>query len=122
MAVTLFLGGWNAPAKILGVLPSWFWFFAKFAALIFGFIWLRATVPRLRLDQLLNFAWKFLVPLALINLVVAAAWHFTSDWRFPAASEIRWLGCAAIFVVPYVWLGRILSADQSAHRKYRYAE
>ena len=122
LAVTLFLGGWNAPLKILEVLPSWFWFFTKFGALIFGFIWVRATVPRLRLDQLLGLAWKYLVPLALINLVVAATWHFTSGWQFAAAFGIRWLGCAAIIAVPYVWLGKFLSAGQNAHRKYRYAE
>src|SRR3569832_166121 len=56
LAVTLFLGGWAAPVKALEILPSWFWFFAKFGALIFGFIWVRATVPRLRLDQLLSLA------------------------------------------------------------------
>ncbi len=122
LAVTLFLGGWTPPVRILGVLPSWFWFFAKFAVLIFGFIWVRATVPRLRLDQLLNLAWKFLVPLALVNLVVAAAWHFTRVWQFAAAPEIRWILCAAIIAGPYVWLGTILSAGQSTQRQYRYAE
>jgi NADH-quinone oxidoreductase subunit H len=59
MAVTLFLGGWTAPLKFLEFIPSWIWFFAKFSCLIAGFIWVRGTVPRLRMDQLMGFAWKF---------------------------------------------------------------
>src|SRR5208283_2315287 len=93
LAVTLFLGGWHAPLPVLEWVPSWVWFGLKFGALIFLFIWARATLPRLRLDQLLRFAWKFLVPLALINLFVAAAWWKSGVWQFPAALEIRWLLC-----------------------------
>ena len=117
LAVTLFLGGWQAPAQWLEWLPSWGWFAAKFSALIFLFIWVRATLPRLRLDQLLNFAWKFLVPLALINLFVAAVWC-----KFPAAMAIRWLLCAALLAVPYVWLGRHWNGVTPKQRQYGYAE
>jgi len=55
LAVTLFLGGWLAPFRWLEWVPSWLWFGAKFGALIFLFIWVRATLPRLRLDQLPQF-------------------------------------------------------------------
>ena len=105
LAVTLFLGGWQAPAQWLEWLPSWGWFAAKFSALIFLFIWVRATLPRLRLDQLLNFAWKFLVPLALVNLFVAAAGGRAAVDN----SRPRWqsAGCCAraSWPFPYVWLG-----------------
>lgn len=67
MAVTLFLGGWHGPA-----LPSGLWFVIKLYAVIFAFMWVRWTYPRFRIDQLLNFSWKFLIPLALVNLVVTA--------------------------------------------------
>jgi NADH-quinone oxidoreductase subunit H len=67
MAVTLFLGGWHGPA-----LPSVLWFVIKLYAVIFAFMWVRWTYPRFRIDQLLNFSWKFLIPLALVNLVVTA--------------------------------------------------
>jgi len=67
IATTLFLGGWRGP-----VLPSWAWFFLKTYSLYIVLIWLRATLPRLRVDQLMNFAWKTLVPLALANLMVTA--------------------------------------------------
>ena len=65
MAVTLFLGGWRAPLPFLDVIPSYVWFGFKLLALLLGFIWIRATLPRLRIDQLTRLAWKFLVPLAL---------------------------------------------------------
>ena len=67
MAVTLFLGGWNGP-----VLPSWLWFMLKSLALFLVLIWLRGTFPRFRIDQVMAFAWKFLLPLALANIFVAA--------------------------------------------------
>ncbi|RLC77351.1 MAG: NADH-quinone oxidoreductase subunit NuoH [Chloroflexi bacterium] len=65
MVVTLFLGGWKGP-----ILPSYVWFFIKVAIVVYVFFWLRASFPRLRIDQLLNFAWKFLVPLGMVNLLV----------------------------------------------------
>ena len=60
----------------LELVPSWVWFFAKLLVLIFVFIWIRGTLPRLRMDQLMNFAWKFMLPMALMNIVAAAIWHF----------------------------------------------
>jgi len=121
LAVTLFLGGWQAPFKFLEWVPSWMWFAAKFGSLIFLFIWVRATLPRLRLDQLLNFAWKFLVPLALINLLVAALWHFSGVWQFTGALELRWLMGAVILAPSYVLLGRALVTRPEPPRHYSYA-
>lgn len=123
LAVTLFLGGWHAPLKSLEWLPSWFWFAAKFGALIFLFIWLRATLPRLRLDQLLSLSWKFLVPLTLINLLAAATWQWSRAWPpFLATLEVRWLLGAAIFVFPYIWLSRAVNRVPLPQRHYTYAE
>jgi len=122
LAVTLFLGGWHAPFRWLEWAPSWLWFAAKFGALIFLFIWVRATLPSLRLDQLLNFSWRFLVPLSLINLLVAAAWYWTGSWKSIAASPVRWLLCAALIALPYHWLGRALRGPLPPPRKYSYAE
>jgi NADH-quinone oxidoreductase subunit H len=67
LAVTLFFGGWGGP-----VLPGPIWFLLKLAGLIFVFMWLRATLPRLRYDQLMRFGWKVLLPVATINAVVTA--------------------------------------------------
>lgn len=119
MGVTLFLGGWHAPLPFLEFIPSYLWFAAKLLLLLFGFIWIRATFPRLRIDQLTRFAWKFLVPLALINLGIAAFWSLTSEWR-NVAQLARWAIALALIVGPFVLLGRKLSA-QVAPRTYRYA-
>ncbi len=123
LAVTLFLGGWRAPLPFLEWVPSYIWFLAKLIALVCLFIWIRGTVPRLRVDQLLNLAWKFMLPMGLVNLVTAAVWHFTSPWDVSGAMLWRWLLCAAMIAVPYVWLGRALSGDKKiTRRQYRFAD
>jgi len=71
IAVTLFLGGWNGPW--LPESLKFVWFFAKLGALLFFFIWVRWTYPRLRYDQLMHFGWKVLLPVALANIVVTSA-------------------------------------------------
>ena len=70
IAVTLFLGGWNGPW--LPESLKFLWFFAKLGALLFFFIWVRWTFPRLRYDQLMNLGWKVLLPLALANILVTS--------------------------------------------------
>ncbi len=69
LAVTLFLGGWHFPV-LEGLGPLWF--VLKLSVLIFIFIWMRTTLPRLRYDQLMRFGWKVLLPVATINAVVTA--------------------------------------------------
>lgn len=71
LAATLFLGGWQGP-----LLPSWGWLFLKTYTLIFVMIWFRGTLPRVRIDQLTGLAWKFLLPLTLINILVAGLWFY----------------------------------------------
>src|SRR3989449_2123843 len=80
LGVTLFLGGWSAPFAFLNWSPSWLLFFLKLLAMIFLFIWTRGTLPRLRVDQLLRFSWKFMLPLCLANLVVAAVLQYSRSW------------------------------------------
>jgi NADH-quinone oxidoreductase subunit H len=67
LGATLFLGGFSGP-----FLWGWVWLAIKVAALLFVFIWLRATLPRLRYDRLMQFGWKILLPVATVNLVVTA--------------------------------------------------
>ena len=73
IAVTLFFGGWQGP-----FFPSWLWFFGKTFVLICVMIWFRATFPRFRVDQLMGFAWKFLIPLTLANILISGIWYFVS--------------------------------------------
>ena len=68
LATTLFLGGWRGP-----FLPPLVWFLLKVFAVLYVFIWFRATLPRFRYDQLMAFGWKRLLPLALLNALVTAA-------------------------------------------------
>ncbi|MEW5946955.1 MAG: NADH-quinone oxidoreductase subunit NuoH [bacterium] len=74
IAATLFFGGWLAPfgLEFAGRLGSLFWFLLKVWALMFVVIWIRATFPRFRVDQLMEFSWKFLIPLTLANVIVTA--------------------------------------------------
>ena len=65
LASTLFLGGWNGPW-----LPGWLWFVIKTVFMIYLFMWFRWTFPRLRIDQLMSFGWKILLPAALVNVAL----------------------------------------------------
>jgi NADH-quinone oxidoreductase subunit H len=117
LGITLFLGGWAAPLSFLTWVPSYLWFFAKLLAMIVVFIWVRGTLPRLRMDQLMNFAWKFMLPMALLNLVTVAVWHFLP------LGVLRWIVCGLLVVVPYVLLGRGLTRGWKLEKRvYRFAE
>jgi NADH-quinone oxidoreductase subunit H len=70
VGTSLFLGGWLSPIGALPDHPAWF--FAKFALALFFFIWLRGTVPRFRYDQLMDFGWKVLVPVAMVSIMLTA--------------------------------------------------
>jgi NADH-quinone oxidoreductase subunit H len=119
LGVTVFLGGWQAPCAWLEFIPSYLWFGGKLIGLILFFIWVRGTLLRLRIDQLTRLAWKFLVPLALINLGNAAFWARTADWAGPL-QLVRWGVSIALVVAPFILLGRRLTAGY-APRTYRYA-
>jgi NADH-quinone oxidoreductase subunit H len=76
VAVTLFFGGWHGP--LVDRLP-WMglvWYLVKLGAIMFFFIWVRWTFPRLRYDQLMGFGWKVLLPASIANVVIAALWQF----------------------------------------------
>ncbi|WP_280770749.1 NADH-quinone oxidoreductase subunit NuoH [Salipaludibacillus daqingensis] len=68
LATILFLGGWLGPAFLPGIV----WFMLKVVGVMFIWFWLTATLPRARVDQLMNFGWKVLIPIALLNIVITA--------------------------------------------------
>jgi NADH-quinone oxidoreductase subunit H len=72
LIVTLFLGGWTAPFGFLSFIPAAVWFALKFSLVVFIYIWFRVTFPRMRADQLMEFGWKVLLPVALANIFLTA--------------------------------------------------
>lgn len=117
MAITLFLGGWAAPFSFLTWIPSYIWFFLKLLALIGFFIWIRGTLPRLRMDQLMNLAWEFILPMALLNMLVAGVWHFLIP------GLLRWIACIAIIAAPCILVsGRLRKKKKFMIRTYQFVE
>ena len=117
LAVTLFLGGWHAPLKVLEVIPSYIWFLAKLSALLFVFIWIRGTLPRTRVDQVMNFAWKFMLPMAFTCVIAAAVWHYAGR------RLTGWFWSLAVVAIVYLVLSRLLDTRKKfAPRTYRFAE
>ncbi len=117
LAITLFLGGWQAPAPWLEFVPSYAWFFLKLFALLFIFVWLRGTLPRTRVDQVMNFAWKFVLPMAFTCVLAAAVWHY-------AGRRISgWLWSFLVVATVYALLSLLLDTKRKfAPRTYRFAE
>ncbi|MGA7156233.1 MAG: NADH-quinone oxidoreductase subunit NuoH [Acidobacteriaceae bacterium] len=116
MAITLFLGGWAAPFSFLTWIPSYVWFFAKVVTMLMVFIWIRGTLPRLRMDQLMNFGWKFMLPMSLINIVAAGLWHYLP------AGLTRWAVVSLLILLSCVLLTRSLRRNKWFHvRTYRFA-
>ena len=117
LAVTLFLGGWHAPIHGLEFIPSYVWFFGKLSILLFIYIWVRGTLPRTRIDQIMNFAWKFMLPMAFTCIIAAAVWHYAGR------GVAGWLWSLAVLTLVYVILSILLDTRKKfATRTYRFAE
>lgn len=80
LAVTMFLGGWLPPVEALSFIPGWIWLAAKTALVVTMFIWIRATFPRFRYDQIMRLGWKIFIPVTLVWLVIVGAW-LHSPWN-----------------------------------------
>lgn len=117
LGITLFLGGWQAPLPGLGFVPSWCWFFGKLAVIIFIFLWIRATFPRVRIDQLMRFAWLCLIPVALLTLPCAAIWHHSGR------GFSGWALTLPLLAIPWILLTVIFNKRMAPQtRKFRYAD
>ncbi len=78
LAVLLFLGGWLPPFEFLSFIPGWIWLGAKTFVIVTMFLWVRATFPRFRYDQIMRLGWKIFIPVTLVWLVVVGGWMQTS--------------------------------------------
>jgi NADH-quinone oxidoreductase subunit H len=110
IAATLFLGGWQGP-----FLPSWLWFFLKTFAIIFVMFWFRGTLPRIRVDQLMTFAWKFLLPMTLINIAVAGLWYYAN---FPVKIAVS----AAVLILSYLIFTQLNKKYLPEKRVYKFGD
>ena len=97
LGATLFLGGWLGP-----ILPGWAWMLLKTYGLVFLMIWIRGTWPRFRIDQLMAFAWKCLLPVSLVNILAAGVWfHLPAPLGGVSASVLL---LATFFVTSQMWI------------------
>jgi NADH-quinone oxidoreductase subunit H len=110
IAVTLFLGGWQGP-----LLPSWLWFFGKTFFIICVMIWFRGTFPRFRVDQLMGFAWKFLLPLSLVNILITGIWFFLSK-------PVAWTLTGALVVITFAVFVKLNKPYVPEKREYVLAD
>ena len=78
LAVLLFLGGWLPPVEFLSFIPGWIWLGLKTFMVVTTFLWVRATFPRFRYDQIMRLGWKIFIPVTLVWLVVVGGWMQTS--------------------------------------------
>jgi NADH-quinone oxidoreductase subunit H len=97
IVTTLFLSGWKGP-----FLPFWFWFVLKVLAVFMFLLWMRATLIRLRIDQVMAFSWKFLLPVALINVFITAAEVLAWD---------TWMSGWTSFPWPFIFLNFAIAAS-----------
>ena len=118
ITVTMFLGGYNGPGSgpgWVGGLISMFWFFVKLAFMIVLNIWIRGTWPRVRVDQLLGFAWKVLLPMSIVNIVAVGMWHYLTF------RPLAWVATTLWLVLWFVSLSKLANTEKVAIRTYRYA-
>src|SRR6266436_8479045 len=118
ITVTMFLGGYNGPGSgpgFLGGLISMFWFVAKLGGMIVMTIWIRGTWPRVRLDQLMSFAWKVLLPMSIVNIVAVGMWHYIT------VRPIAWVVTTLWLVLWFVTLSKLATSETIEKREYRYA-
>ena len=107
VAVAVFFGGWLRPfpsvhaLDFLDIVPPGIWFLGKTAFFLFGYIWFRSTFPRYRFDQLMGLGWKWMIPLALANIVITAAALLIWPGRTTGMIVLSWM-FGGLFVVFYL--------------------
>lgn len=120
LGVTLFLGGWQSPLPFLEFIPSWIWFFSKLALVIFSYLWVRATFPRVRIDQLMRFAWQVMIPMTLLTVPMAGLWAKLNQsghslWAWPIS--------ITVLLLPWLILARTYNRRLAPQtRSYRFAD
>jgi NADH-quinone oxidoreductase subunit H len=123
VTTTLFLGGWRAPWPITlwsGANSGWWpmlWFFAKVIALVFVFVWLRGTLPRLRYDQFMRLGWKVLLPVNLVWILALAGIRVTDEWTRSGRLVAIGVPAAVILLVVLFWPNRAAERPQTLQER-----
>ena len=112
VSITLFLGGWRAPAPISTVWPGanegWWpvlWFVGKIFAILFVFVWLRGTLPRLRYDQFMKFGWRVLIPVSIVWILLVAAWRgVRNEYGTDLRTTLIWLGLVLFVIAVFAFI------------------
>ena len=115
LTVILFLGGWYGPG-----LPGWLWFLVKTYFIILVIFWIRGTFPRLRIDQLMAFAWQVVVPLSFANIVITAIYLFYG-WPWWSLSLMSLTLCSVIGYLVYRHLSAPAKNVASVYSRRRTA-
>jgi NADH-quinone oxidoreductase subunit H len=121
LAATLFLGGWRAPIPLslwAGANSGWWpmlWFVAKVMILLFGFVWLRGTLPRVRYDQLMAIGWKVLIPISIVWILLIATLR---SWRNDTHNTIPYVVFGLVLVILVMLAGMWDTAAQKRATRY----
>jgi NADH-quinone oxidoreductase subunit H len=127
LAATLFLGGWHAPWPLNmwgGANSGWWpllWFTAKVWAFLFGYIWLRATLPRLRYDQFMALGWKILIPMSLVWVMIAAVIRSMRDQGYAHWTPVLVIASVVVTAGLFVYLRKPFSGRPARKRARREA-
>jgi NADH-quinone oxidoreductase subunit H len=122
LATTLFLGGWRAPVPLSlwsGANSGWWpllWFFIKVMLLLFGFVWLRGTLPRVRYDQLMALGWKVLIPISVVWILAVAT---IKTFQLDRHNKVAYVVAGLVLVLIVIMVGLY---DGNAQRKAAYFE
>jgi len=121
VATTLFLGGWRMPAPIStwwpGANEGWWpvlWFLAKIMVMLFAFVWLRGTLPRLRYDQFMKFGWRVLIPVSIAwILVIATLKGLQNEYQMDLRTTLLWIALLLVVIAAFTFvLDMRRSADE----------
>lgn len=121
LTITLFFGGWQGWGDHIPVV-GWMWFMVKSLLAYFIVVWIRSTLPRIRIDHMLNYNWKFLTPLALVVLIVTAVLdHLVFDWFDPTAAAFPAVRSGVLFAANLLigWATIALVRQRSEQRPQR---
>jgi NADH-quinone oxidoreductase subunit H len=125
LATTLFLGGWRAPWPLSlwsGANSGWWpvlWFLIKTFIFLFGYVWLRGTLPRVRYDQLMAIGWKFLIPVSIVWLLLVAT---VRAWRLDSSSKAPYVVLGLVIILILALITMWDSAAQQRAARYAAAE